>query len=156
MAMKFNSRDQSRIWFNTNDNTMRFVLEEGSKNHTQDVLNNPALFGVDLSKIDLTGITEYTDYDGRILLPAMKNGWVRSALNIRNPQNESNIEGINEKDICIALKTIDDFVDKFNKVTIIIRYGTGKKDGKLLYLINREDIDYSIKWGRFQPHNYFQ
>jgi hypothetical protein len=153
--MKFNSRNQTRIWYHVPTKTMRFVLEEGSRNHTQDVLNHPDIFNVDLSKINMDNITEYTDYNGEVLYAAMKNNWIRSAINSRDPQKQSNIEGIDEKNICSALEAIDNFVDGFQSLSIIYRFGTGKKDGKVLYLINRDDIEYCLKWKKFQPHNYY-
>jgi hypothetical protein len=134
----------SRVWYDTVENKPIFV--EAYSNHTQDVIKNPEKYR--LAKDFFKGRESAYDYDGYVLLSAMKHGFVRIYIDYKQPQKNSNIEGIELREDHIAAIWLEKFVGHFEKLVVVVRKSEEEKDGDAYILDTMEKIDFFLKWGK--------
>lgn len=142
------TREETKIWYDLETNTPIFV-DPYNSNHSQDVLKNPEKYRLpkDYFTEDKARIYKH-DYDGFILSAAMRKGFVRIAIDYRNQDTNSNVEGLGMGQIQPATIWLKDFIGRMTRVVIVVRTGIGNMDGKSFVLDTPEKIDFFLKWGR--------
>lgn len=145
--MTFNglSAMDSRVWFDTLEHKPIFV--ELYSNHTQDVVKHPEKYRLPVDYFKDRKEPEY-DYDGSVLLAAMKQGFVRLYIDYKQPHLNSNIEGISLRNDHIAAVWLEKFVGNLEKFVVVVRKSEEEKDGDAYILDTPEKIDFFLKWGK--------
>lgn len=140
------SRSDSKVWFNIKTKEPIFV-DPFKSNHTQDPLRDPEKYGLKADFFDNIEKPKY-DYDGDILYIVMKCGFVRIAVDFRDPRYGCNAEGLSMRDVQKATEWLNDFVEGIKKIVIVIRHSQEDKDGTAYILDDMEKIEFFIKYGK--------
>lgn len=146
--MSISSMD-SKIWLDINKTPPEPIFVDPTKsNHSDDVVKHPEKYG--LRSNYFKDRTPKYDYDGFVLISAMRNNFVRIALDYRNPDTKTNIEAIGMRQLQLATIWLNDFVGGkgLKRVIIVQRTGEAHKDGKAYVLDTPEQIEFFMKWGR--------
>ena len=142
------SREDSKIWFDVT-NTKPIFVNPFKSNHTQDVLNDPKKYRLSPNYFTKEKEANYKyDYDGYVLIAAMRNNFVRIAVDVRDPGYGSNLEAISLTQLQKAALWFKEFVGYLKRVILVERYGYTNKDAKVHVLNTPEQIDFFLQWGK--------
>lgn len=141
------SREETKIWFDLETNTPIFV-DPFSSNHSRDVLEHPEKYRLPADFFADKSKTYKNGYDGYILSAAMRKGFVRIAIDYKNQDTNSNVEGLGLGQIQPATIWLKNFIGRMARVVIVVRTGLAHMDGKSFVLDTPEKIDFFLKWGR--------
>lgn len=144
--MKFESSSQSKVWLDI-EKMKPIFIDPMVTNHSKDVVDYPEKyrlpkdFAKDREKIKY-------DYDGFVLVNAMRKGFVRIAIDYRNPDTNSNMEALSLGQLQKAYPWFKKFVGRLTKLLLIVRNGYEHKDATVYVLDSQEKLDFFEKYGK--------
>jgi hypothetical protein len=137
----------SKHWYHPKSGTLH-TLNAMETNHSLDVFQNPEKYG--LTREQLPEKLEQQDYDGATLYAAMREGWVRIYIDRRNPDTNSNIEGVKLLHLRPTARLIAETNPHLRRLIMVLRTGTGSREGDA-FVLDPESIDFFLRKGRPPP-----
>lgn len=140
----------NRVWFNAQTGEAFSANDDG--NHSKGVFGNLEHFGLtqdDLVRAGYQPGEDTYDYDGRILWAAIRKGWTRIFINPRDPDWNSNIEGISPYACRKALLWYISVVGEPKKIVIVVRTGPGDRDG-FGHVLTGDQIEEFVRTGKLE------
>ena len=140
----------NRIWYNAKTGDVYSANDDGS--HSKAVLANMELFGItdeDLLRNGFQPGTQINDYDGRVLLAAMRKGWVRFYADARNPDTSGSLEGVNMTALHAAALWLAGGIFRIPPIRIVValRRSVNSEDA-LAYPMGKEEWKLFVETGK--------
>ncbi len=144
----FKGSTSNRVWFDTKSGQAITTNDDG--NHSVGVANNKDLFRLTDEELAAVGVQpgeKIPDYDGRVLFAAMQKGWVRIFIDPRQPDTNSNAEGVSMPALRRAFIWYCEQVGTPMRFVLVVRTGAGDKEGTPHWLNDADEIEFFIRKG---------